>query len=74
VPLPTELGTDGQRPFLITKRTPPAAEAVNKLLYCPLQMFRVVFNTVFIWEIDTDLWIWKVSRHTRAHRIPSGRG
>jgi hypothetical protein len=28
-------------------------------LLCP-QMFRVVFNTVFIWKIDTDLWIWKV--------------
>lgn len=24
------------------------------------QMFRVVFNTVFIWKIDTELWIWKV--------------
>lgn len=23
-------------------------------------MFRVVFNTVFIWKIDTELWIWKV--------------
>ena len=21
-----------------------------------LQMFRVVFNTVFIWKIDTELW------------------
>uniref|UniRef100_A0A383WLS1 Uncharacterized protein n=1 Tax=Tetradesmus obliquus TaxID=3088 RepID=A0A383WLS1_TETOB len=35
-----------------------------------LQMFRVVFNTVFRWKINTDLWIWKASAAgtTAQHR------